>query len=877
MKTLMFMAWMALCAFSVQGASMSETAARVAAGFYMAGNPILQQAGCSIRSVERFPRVGTNAFVFVFHLEPKGYLVLNSDDRLPRLVSFSAESNADLSDVPENAFRALLIRHVDRVGEDLKNPALPVAATAFVPLAVSELRGPFLETSWNQNNPYNKFCQTNPVGNEYYGFRASVGCVATAYSQIMNFHRWPLHGCGSHSYTDLAGSLTGAHAAGFSDSYDWAEMLPAYNASGQNPEAAEAAVAELMYELCVAVEANFGTNGTSASTSKLGRRLGENFFFESCELQNDQESLIPALEADLRAGLPCVVSTFNHAVVADGLLVDDGETTYHIRYGWGGKNDGWWSANSVPGGALEDGVTSLRPRLLAFSKTNSVLGATGEPLVFEWVLPKRREAEADKLSFYRLEKQPGSWQSDASEISAVINTGWSVVSAGRSGDAWFTGPNNEAALILDEVFVPDASTQLTFWQCARLHISQFSVDVSTNDGASYASLYTTPTSIYENVWSQQSVPLAEYAGKQVRVRFSLSESCVSYSGDWAGVRLDDLAVTSGDWLNWTTFSTNHPLISRRFSEVSTLWDDCDDFSVFEVTSTSSHKDWSLSTTSGVANCFYKQPGGYSNRKYHLTSYSTITPTASTRLVLRAKYRLSSDVFRVLVSTDRSSFTEIGSGVGTRDWSDIPIDLSAYAGQAVYIRLEYVVGGYYSDGGIWIDSISTQEMTNPELEGQPIHYTTLSNLPAGTHTLAAALTDTNALTHRRGPAFTLTVNSDMDNDGIPNDWETQYYGGATNAVASNLCANGINTILEAYIAGLNPTSPTNRFEVSSLYASSPVLRWNSVSGRVYTIYWTSNLLSNFQPLETNYTGSFTDTVHEAGTKSFYKIKVELYEK
>jgi len=872
MKKVQTMVWMVLCAACGFGASMDGDTARLAAKNWMTRNPILQRSGRSIRSVELFPKVGTNAFVYVFHLSPKGYLILNSDDRLPLVVSFSTESNVDLSDVPENAFRALLLRHVERMDEELKKPSAPVAAADFEPLAATELYGPFLETSWNQCNPYNKLCQTNPVGTEQYGYRAAVGCVPTVYAQVMSFHRWPLHGSGANSYTDSVGSLTGSHSVVFSDTYDWGEMLPAYAAFSQNPEASEAAISELMYELGVAVEADYETNGTSANTDKLGEQLGEYFFFESCELQGDQGSLIPAMEADLRAGLPCVVTIPGHAVVADGLLVDDGVSTYHINYGWGGVNDGWWSADGVPGGALEDGVTSLRPRLMAFPKTNAVLGATGESVELEWILPKRREAEADQLSLYRLEQQPGTWQSDASEITAGINSGWSVVSAGRSGDAWFTGPNNSAALILDEVFVPDASTQITFWQCARLYISQFSVDVSTNDGVSYTSLYTTPSDINEGAWSQQTVSLSAYTGKQVRVRFALSKSTGYYTGAWAGIRLDDLAVTSGDWSDWQPFSTNHSMTSSRFSSTTNVLDDCDNFSEFEVYSTSSIKEWAVSNIVDVGNCFCIFPDGYGGTD-HLTSLSTITPNESTRLLLRAKYRLASDRFRVSTSTDRTLFTEIWSGIGATDCSDTSIDLSAYAGRAIYIRLEYVVGRYYLDGGIWIDSVSIQEVTNPELEGQPVHRTTLTNLPAGTHTLAAALIDTNSLTHRRAPAFILTVSSDVDNDadGIPNDWETQYYGGATNAVATNLCANGINTILEAYIAGLNPTNSTALFELSNL---RNVLGWDAVSGRVYTVFWTSNLLSGFQCLETNVTGSFTDTVHEVDQKGFYKIKVEL---
>jgi hypothetical protein len=127
--------------------------------------------------------------------------------------------------------------------------------------------------------------------------------------------------------------------------------------------------------------------------------------------------------------------------------------------------------------------------------------------------------------------------------------------------------------------------------------------------------------------------------------------------------------------------------------------------------------------------------------------------------LRAKYGLATgEYLKVLISANRITFTEVVRSIsGSADWADIPIDLSAYAGQKVYVRLAYeFTSSYYSDGGVWIDSIKTQEVTNPELEGQPVHYTTLSGLQAGTNTLAAVVTDTNSVKHKLSPAFTLIV-------------------------------------------------------------------------------------------------------------------------
>jgi hypothetical protein len=724
-----------MLAMQVSGALISQETAVERAASWMTGNPVMSAANWTAASVEAFPG-GTNYSAYVVHLSPAGYLVLNSDDSLPLVVSFSADSSVDLTDHPQNAFRSLLLAHCARMEEQLANPVAQKATAVVAPLAVSELHGPFLETTWNQNNPYNLLCPDDPAGSQYYDYRVAVGCVPTAYAQILAFHRWPLHGEGARAYTDSNGSITGEHSVVFSDTYDWAAMQEAYDPWNTDSDPSKDAVAELMYELCVAAEVNYESDGTSASVRTLGNRLADYFFFEPIDYYSSGSSLVSPMAAELRAGFPCIVSIPGHAVVADGLMVDDGETTYHINYGWGGTNNGWWTANGIPGGAIDSGVTSLRPQLLAFPQTNSLAGVEGESLELNWILPKRREGEVSQLAIKRLNEQTSDW----------------------------------------EPFVIDTA-----------------------------------------------------------------------------------------------------LASRRFSETTTLWDDCDDFSVFEITSTSTYKDWVYSTTSGVDNCFYKQPGGYSNHEYHLTSLSTITPGASTRLQLRAKYDLGGDGFRVLLSTDRVAFTEIWAGSGTVDWSSVGIDLSAYAGQAVYVRLEYTGGSYYLDGGIWIDSISTQEVVNPELEGQPVHYTALTNLPVGFHTLSAVLSDTNGVEHGLSPAFTLAVE---DTDALPQDWElAQGLDIYANDEGLDPDGDGYSN-LDEYICGTAPTNSASCWKLEHGAGALPA--FFGYAGRQYEIEYCDNLASNFwRAMESGILGAggaINVSDYESATNAarYYRVNVRQVE-
>ncbi|NQV34508.1 MAG: C10 family peptidase, partial [Phycisphaeraceae bacterium] len=448
---------------------------------WMHEHPVMGPAGRSVASVEIFPESGQH-FVYVVHLSPKGYLILNSNEHPASVVSFSPDASVDLSADPTNAFRSMLLRHVERMERQPAQARTVLGQTSSGFEAMTEMHGPFLDTTWNQGHPYNKMCQVVPDGLKGLNDRAPTGCVATAYAQLLQFHRWPLFGKGAHAYTDTSGSVTGTHYADFADTYDWASMLTSYAVFNPNPVEAEDAVAELMRELGIAVEANYEAGGTTASTWTLGDRLSEYFFFEPIEYHAWQADLMASMARDLRAGFPCVVSIPGHSVVTDGLMVDQGVTTYHINFGWGGKNNGWWTVDNVAGSPIESGITSLKPRLIAMPQTPVMHSRLGEPVDLRWLLPRQRENEATQLNIHRLEQQAGIWQSDASDMAAGTTSHWHVVPGGHSGHCWFAGPNGRAWMMLDEVFVPDVSTDLTFWLSRRLGMATFSVEVLADNG-----------------------------------------------------------------------------------------------------------------------------------------------------------------------------------------------------------------------------------------------------------------------------------------------------------------------------------------------------------------------------------------------------------
>ena len=739
-----------MVALQAAATSISQDTAVEATLRWMSGNPVMSKASRTVATVETFPTTGSYS-VYVVRLEPKGFLILNSDERLPLTVSFSAESSVNLSDDPQNALRGMLLGYCEKKAEELENWTSPQSAMVAMNelYAEDERYGPFLETSWNQSDPYNLLCPAVSGGVSENDNRAPVGCVPTAYAQLLNYHRWPYFGTGSYSYTDRSGSLTGAHSADFSDAYDWGNMQAAHSSS--DSQVRQDAVAELMYELGVAAGEDYEAGGTSGYPTVLGNRLGDYFFFEPIVTHSSSSALITPLMADLRAGFPCVVSYYDavyggHTFIADGLMIDSGATTYHLNMGWGGHNNGWYTKDTVPAlhgdEPLESGITSLRPQLLAFPQTNAVSCEEGESVEMKWILPKRREDEVGQLEIKRYDESLETWE---------------------------------------------------------------------------------------------------------------------------------------------TLAVDTMLASRRFSETPTVWDDCTSLSGFKM---SSGSGWPNGITDWVVEngAFFK--GSHPEEwvdEYHLTSDESIDVDASTRLKLRVKYTLASgspadDVFRILVSTDRSSFTEVWVGYGSMDWGDITIDLSAYAGQSVYVRLQYEYDGYYMEGGgIWIDTVSTQVATNPELEDQPIHYTTLTNLPAGTHTLAAVLTDINAVEHALGPAFTLTVADSDDGDGIPSDWEIQF-GLDPDIDDGELDSDGDGfSNWKEYICGTVPTNAASVWKLGMGSGSLPAFQ--GLDNRTYTIEYCDGLSSNdWKTLASGIEGSnglFEVSSFESATNvcRYYRVNVQ----
>lgn len=134
--------------------------------------------------------------------------------------------------------------------------------------------------------------------------------------------------------------------------------------------------------------------------------------------------------------------------------------------------------------------------------------------------------------------------------------------------------------------------------------------------------------------------------------------------------------------------------------------------------------------------------------------------------------------------------------------------------------------------------------------------------------------------------TATLNPDVDGNGLPDDWENQYF--PTQASVDPLAdadGDGCSNLME-YLAGTNPTDRSSRFNPQgSLTGNTYTLPIQTAVGRNYKVYATRDLAT--WTLQQTYTGdgslktfSFDETavasgpLHSATHPSRYFFRVEV---
>ena len=326
-------------------------------------------------------------YVFPFG-ENKGFAIVSGDDDMPEIVGYADHGTYDANNMPAamaaflNNYRATIEAVKQGNASAIKNIAEAKALRANntrTTTAVSPLLG---DIKWNQSTPYNNMCPKYDDTN-----LSATGCVATAMAQVMMYWKYP-----NELKADIQGYKTSTHELTVSgelkgQKYDWDNMLPSYSNVNYNQTQADA-VAKLMLHCGKAVEMDYGEESGAIVTPD---HLAKYFGYDSdlmLDLSRTCFSLAEwtaIIDKELQAKRPILYSGLTteggHQFVCDG---SDGNGLYHINWGWGGYQDGYFDITILnPGqggigaGNVTDGYNRYCDMIIGIQPDN---GKVDEPL-----------------------------------------------------------------------------------------------------------------------------------------------------------------------------------------------------------------------------------------------------------------------------------------------------------------------------------------------------------------------------------------------------------------------------------------------------------------------------------------------------------------
>ena len=240
-----------------------------------------------------------------------------------------------------------------------------------------------LSTEWNQRDPYNKYCPNDPKTKK----RCITGCTNTAAAQIINY--WIESGLldfsltlnDSDAYSKNNITINGSNKPGSGHlSFSETNKLLANYTPGNKDS-----IAALCFAAGVIQKADYSSDATSTAWStELFQRAGfdpsakrrsyypkEEYWPKKAEGYQDENSRLSDTDIviqDLLQGRPVGLSLMwdtgsndggAHAVVLDGY--DSSSNKFHLNYGWGGSNNGWYTIKELNDRGVYQTITGITP------------------------------------------------------------------------------------------------------------------------------------------------------------------------------------------------------------------------------------------------------------------------------------------------------------------------------------------------------------------------------------------------------------------------------------------------------------------------------------------------------------------------------------
>ena len=280
---------------------------------------------------------------YVFNLQPEGWALVSATDAVKPLLGYNPTDHYVLNqEIDNNA--AWMRSYVSDIKKAIDENDAPIKDWGKMDNgAATRAKGsrvdPLITVTWNQGSPYNKYCPSDANG------RAVVGCVAVAMAQAMSVAKYPSRPVGEFSYTHgTYGSLYINYDE--EDAYNWENILTGANSKDD--------VAKLLYHCGVSVKMDYSPGGSGTQSSYVPNAMKRNFAYPDVVTYQSRSSYSGDWEQlvidELEEGRAVYYSghdpikNYGHAFNLDGY---DGNSMYHVNWGWGGVNNGYFTIDGL--------------------------------------------------------------------------------------------------------------------------------------------------------------------------------------------------------------------------------------------------------------------------------------------------------------------------------------------------------------------------------------------------------------------------------------------------------------------------------------------------------------------------------------------------
>ena len=572
-------------------APVVEDDVRTAATKFVAADPV----GSAVFSGRTVAGVRDADGLWIVSLSPSGHIIFSGSDLVDPIVGFSLTDFADPD--PESSAFAMLdgarktslaaetsgaeSRHAKWVKLLEKKSRFSLLANPVEPKSEAIIVPPFLQSQYNQWQPYNDYCPLydSRLDTDVYRGRSPCGCVATAAMQVFRHFKWPVRIDQTLQYDhDFTGtnSVTTKFPIRFNGQvpFDWNRFDNAYADKGSSgfdlrgfvDESMRYPIARLALWTDVMAQMEFGADGSSANYNNIAAGVAD--WYTPGEWVKVEEGA-ERLREHMVAGVPCQVSLGHqveneqrkgHQAVASGWAEDlssDSQYVY-LNFGFGGQNDGYYNiAESFQEYEEKEVYVGHYPR--AKPQLEPLPKVCGPNITLNWHFPDfyNNNLSGFTVAVSKTATEPTTFLDNFSASEGISTSDGLYVGMdgtyGYDGKLLYAASNTVGTYTFNGSRTLTSASVLTFRLLSRFaNWTTYEIQASFNDGE-WETISTPALELATEVgnnqwqapapsWRTERLYLGSHGGQTVRFRVVKGKTSTSYFP--AGrILLDDFQVT----------------------------------------------------------------------------------------------------------------------------------------------------------------------------------------------------------------------------------------------------------------------------------------------------------------------------------------------